>query len=167
MTSWFAVHTHARSESKALFHLQRQGFQAYAPQSRKRRPHARRIDYVPAPLFPRYIFVALEPGTTPWRAIQSTAGVCYLVCYGNTPTPVPDGFIDEVAAREDENGNVAIFSAAAIKKGQHVRVIDGAFADQTGLFDCVDDTERVVILLDMLGRQVKVRLSIDSVAKPA
>jgi transcriptional antiterminator RfaH len=164
MTLWFAVHTHARSEAKASYNLRRQGFRTFAPEYRKRRSHARRVDHVPAPLFPRYIFVALEPLVTPWRAIQSTIGVCYLVCNGEKPVPVPDGIIDEIQARQDEAGFISTHAVTSFKKGQHVRIVDGALTDQTGLFDGADDAERVNILLDMLGRQVKVRMPIDSVA---
>ncbi len=60
MTFWYAVHTHSRSEQKALAHLARQGFSAYLPQFLKQRSHARCRDWVPAPLFPRYLFVAFD-----------------------------------------------------------------------------------------------------------
>ncbi len=35
--------------------------------------------------------------------------------------------------------------------------------DQLGLFQCATDEDRVILLLDLLGRQVKVKLPLDSV----
>jgi len=167
MKIWHAVHTQARAENKAVFNLQRQGYEAFAPQYRKRRSHARRIEHVPAPLFPRYIFVGLDPDVTPWRAIQSTFGVSYLVCNGDKPAPMPEGIVESIMARRDESGFVTMFSADTFEKGQSVQVINGALSDQIGLFECKSDSERVVVLLNMLGGWVRVRLPIDSVAATA
>jgi len=164
MKTWYAVHTHVRAEEKAAFNLRRQGFEVFSPQYRRRRSHARRIEHVPAPLFPRYLFVTFDAETTPWRAIQSTFGVCYLVCNGDSPAPIPAGVVEDIMGRQDEGGYVAMYNVDTFKKGQSVQVINGALCDQVGLFECATDDERVVILLEMLGRRVKVRLPIDSVA---
>ena len=79
MTYWCAVQTHVRSEDKAAFHLRRQGYDVFLPKHLKRRKHARRVDWVPAPLFPRYLFVGIDPETTPWGVIRSTIGVKFRI----------------------------------------------------------------------------------------
>jgi len=79
---WYVVQTQPHSERKASFHLVRQGFQTYLPQYLKRRRHARRTETVPAPLFPRYLFVLFDIATQSWRPIRSTIGVNHLVCQG-------------------------------------------------------------------------------------
>ena len=56
----------------------RQGFTTYLPRYLKRRQHARRIDIVPAPLFPRYFFVAIDITVQRWRSVYSTIGVTQL-----------------------------------------------------------------------------------------
>jgi transcriptional antiterminator RfaH len=45
-----------------------------------------------------------------------------------------------------------------------VRVLAGAFVDNAGLFNGMADRDRVSILLDMLGRKVRVLLDADMVA---
>ena len=45
-----------------------------------------------------------------------------------------------------------------------VRVLDGAFSSCLGLFERVGDNERVAILLDLLGRKVRVVIGVDEVA---
>ena len=82
MKSWYVAYTQPRNEKLALEHLVRQGFEVFCPQYRKRRSHARRIDMVPAPLFPRYLFVAFDASDPQWRAIRSTRGVIDLVRHG-------------------------------------------------------------------------------------
>ncbi len=100
MTTWFAVYTRARAEAMAREHLRRQGYEVYLPQHMKRRRHARRTDFVPAPLFPRYLFVSLDRLQQRWRPILSTFGVCDLVRQGDWPAQVPAGFVEELRARE-------------------------------------------------------------------
>ncbi len=164
MTLWCAVHTHSRSEHKALAHLARQGFCAYLPRFLKRRSHARRRDWVSAPLFPRYLFVALDLGRERWRAVRSTVGVCDLVRPGERPLPVPDGVVEKIQDREDENGFVVVGPASPFHKGEAVCITEGALADIVGLFECENAEERVIVLLDLLGRQVRARVPLAAVA---
>ena len=110
---WYAAHTHARDEVKAMLHLRRQGFEVYLPQHLKRRRHARRTDWVPSPLFPRYLFVRMDPEGVRWRAINSTIGVSYLVCNGDRPSPVPPGIVEEIFARTDDDGMVQVSRKSA------------------------------------------------------
>ncbi len=163
MKRWYVVHTHSRGERLAAINLRRQGMDAYLPQYLKRRRHARRTQWIPAPLFPGYLFVAMDVETVRWRAIHSTVGVRYLVCHGDWPAPVPAGIVEEVQAREDEQGLVAIDTPPPFEEGEMVRITAGAFCDQVGLFDCATDNERIIVLLELLGRHVKVRLPLDAV----
>jgi transcriptional antiterminator RfaH len=48
--------------------------------------------------------------------------------------------------------------------GDRIRMLDGAFADCLGLYEGSKDSERVAILLDLLGRKVRVMVDLDSVA---
>ena len=76
MTYWCAVNTQVNAEDKAVFHLMRQGFKVLLPKHLKRRSHARKVAWVPRPLFPGYLFVEIDPERSPWRAIRSTVGGC-------------------------------------------------------------------------------------------
>ena len=48
--------------------------------------------------------------------------------------------------------------------GDKVRVLDGAFSSCLGLFEGMAERERIAILLDLLGRKVRVVLDADLVA---
>ena len=60
ISSWYVVQTQVHAERKAAAHLNRQGFATYLPAYMKRRRHARQVQNVIAPLFPRYLFVAVD-----------------------------------------------------------------------------------------------------------
>lgn len=161
---WYVVQTHPHSEAKAQTHLARQGFFTYFPRYMKRRRHARRVETVAAPLFPRYLFVAIDLAAQRWHSIRSTIGVTRFVCQGQQPAMVPDIVVEALRAREDENGVIRLATRAAFQPGEAIRVLDGVFSDCFGLFEGMTDDERVTILLDMLGRKVRVVIDVESVA---
>ena len=161
---WYVVQTQVNGEAKAAHNLLRQGYEIYLPRYLKRRRHARKVDFVPKPLFPRYMFVAIDMATQRWRAIPSTQGVSHLVCNGDEPAAVPSGVLGALKAREDVLGFVRMDAKPAFAPGDKVRVLAGAFKDNAGLFDGMGDRDRVAILLDMLGRKVRVHLDVDLVA---
>ena len=161
---WFVVHTHPRAEVKATHHLARQGFEAYLPRYLKRRRHARRIETVAAPLFPRYLFVSVNLAAERWRSIHSTIGVAHFVCNGDEPATVPDGIVEALKLREDADGFVKFNYRPRFHAGDKIRVLDGAFADCLGLFEGFSERERVTILLDLLGRKVRIVLDGELVA---
>ncbi|NKB20006.1 MAG: transcriptional activator RfaH [Alphaproteobacteria bacterium] len=161
---WYVVQSHALAENKAQFHLKRQGFEVYLPRYLKRRRHARKTDWVPAPLFPRYMFLHMDTERSRWLSIRSTIGVSQLVCQGNRPTPVPDEIVESIRERESETGLIDIRREAQFKKGDAVQVMDGPLCERVGLFECESDEDRVIVLLDLLGREVKVKVPIEAVA---
>jgi transcriptional antiterminator RfaH len=161
---WYVVQTQINGEAKAVQNLLRQGYEVYLPRYLKRRRHARKVDFVAKPLFPRYLFVAIDMATQRWRSIQSTSGVSHLVTNGDEPAVVPEGVVRALKVREDAKGFVALDAAPAFMPGDKVRVLAGAFMDNAGLFNGMVDHDRVSILLEMLGRQVRVVLDADLVA---
>ncbi len=164
MKRWRVVQTRFRGERLALANLRRQGFEAYLPRYLKRRRHARRTEWLPAPLFPGYMFVRLDIEAMPWRPVLSTIGVRSLICYGELPAPLPPGIVEDIMAREDDAGLVVMNDGGdAFRKGDAVEVMSGAFRDRTGLFDCADADKRVVILLDLLGRQTRVHIPAEAI----
>lgn len=167
MSQWYVVHCQPNGERKALFHLRRQGYTAYLPVHRKTRRHARRTEQVAAPLFPRYLFIRLDVGVDSWLPIRSTVGVSHIVCHGNRPAPVPDGIVEAIQARHDGDGFVLLDEATRFKNGDTVRLLEGPLADQTGLFSRIADDRRVIVLLQLLGRPVEVRVPKDAICAAA
>lgn len=164
LDGWYVVQTHINAEAKAANNLVRQGFEIYLPRYLKRRSHARKIEKVAAPLFPRYLFVRIDMATQRWRSVQSTFGVSRLVLNGSDPAPVAQQVLHLLKAREDESGFIKLDQRPKFALGEKVRVLAGAFADNLGLFDGLADRDRIAILLDLLGRKVRVSIEADMVA---
>ena len=162
-TNWFVAQTRLNSENKAAYNLVKQGYEAYVPRYLKRRRHARKTDYVAAPLFPRYVFIGADPCATKWRSIQSTFGVTNLVTNGDRPASVPDAVIRSLVQREDDKGFIKIERSSTFAYGDKVKILAGAFIESLGLFESSRDGDRVAILLDFLGQKVRVLLEADLV----
>ena len=158
---WYVVQTHINSEAKAASNLVRQGFGVYFPRYLKRRSHARKVDTVARPLFPRYLFVAIDLATQRWRSIQSTIGVSHLVSWRDSPASVSDDVVGALKQREDESGFIRLERRVRFSPGDTVRVLEGAFTDSLALVEGMNDRERVAILLDFLGRKVRVLVGAD------
>jgi transcriptional antiterminator RfaH len=157
-TRWYVVHTQPRGEAKADLHLRQQGFMTYLPCYLRQRRHARRSEIVQRPLFPNYLFVAFDRERDRWRSIASTVGVSHLVLSGDGPLPIADGVIGEIKGREDADGFVVLGLPAGVGPGSRVRLIDGIFADARGVLERIANDRRVAILLQFLGREVRVNL---------
>jgi transcriptional antiterminator RfaH len=153
---WYVVHTQPHYEGRADLNLRRQGFATYLPRYQRSRRHARRTETVTRPLFPRYLFVALDLARDRWRSIQSTFGVSQLVLAGEEPLAVPTEVVDEIRAREGMDGIVRLGLPAGVGVGSRVRLIDGIFEDARGVIERIADDRRVAILLQLLGREVRV-----------
>jgi transcriptional antiterminator RfaH len=163
-SAWYVVQTHPYAEAKAASHLLRQGYSIYLPRYLRRRRHARRVDTVAAPLFPRYLFVTIDRLAQRWRSIQSTIAVARLVCNGEEPAILPGGVVDELMGRQNEAGFIQLDVGPRFSPGDKIRVVHGVFAASLGLFEGMTDRERVAILLDLLGRKVRVVLDGDAIA---
>jgi transcriptional antiterminator RfaH len=164
MTGWYVVHTQPNGEERARHNLERQGFEVYLPRYLKQRRHARRVELVRRPLFPRYMFVRFDPELAQWRSINGTFGVAHLVSPGERPVMAPNRVIEAIKARHDENDLVVLNPPRSFRPGQKLEILDGPLAQQSGLFQRLTDNERVVLLLDLLGRQVPVTVPKDVVA---
>ena len=120
--SWYVARTNPHAEAKASLHLRRQGYEVYLPRYFKQRRHARRIEKVAAPLFPGYLFVAIDLATQRWLSIDSTIGVARLVCQGDRPALVPQSVIDALMRRHDAEGCVQLDRRPRFSPGDKIRV---------------------------------------------
>lgn len=161
--AWYVVQTRPNAEEQAVGHLERQGFVPFLPRYLKRRRHARKTELVARPLFPNYLFVSMDVAAQRWRAVQSTVGVSRLVCRGDMPAAVPDGVVEGLLRRRDDGGFIPLVSRPVFAAGQPVRLTEGAFASLVGLYEGMTDRDRVTVLLDLLGRKVRINADADTI----
>ena len=152
---WYVVQTQVNGEAKAAHNLLRQGFEIYLPRYLKRRRHARKVGNSPqSRCFRVTCLLLIDMATQRWRSIQSTQGVSRLVCNGEEPAAVhgrrarcAEGARGRKWFRQNGPGPIC-----ARRQGAGACRRFG----KSGLFDGMGDHDRVAILLDMLGRKVRV-----------
>jgi transcriptional antiterminator RfaH len=165
MADWIVAHCQANAEIKAEAHLKRQGFEVYLPKIKTTRRHARRIEMVLRPLFPRYLFIGFDENSTHWRPICSTVGINHLLTAGERPLVAPSWVIEQLRQREDKNG---LFSGAGEKpfsKGDPIKITRGPLAEHAGIFDYLNDSQRVAVLLEIMGRKVKTLVPLEAIRR--
>ena len=163
MDAWYVVHTRPNDEVRATVHLARQGFETFLPKFAKKRRHARRVERVLSPLFPRYLFVHLDLGADRWRAVNSTIGVSHLICDADMPIAVRPGIVEGLIDQADKSGRVEPAALQILRPGDRLVVVDGAMCDHVGEFERMTADQRVVLLLNVLGREVRVTLPLGAV----
>lgn len=160
--SWYLVYAKPKQERVAQVNLERQHYEVYLPLARQvRRSGGRRLSMV-APLFPRYLFVHLDRQIDNWAPIRSTIGVVSLVRFGQTPAPVPGDLVDYLRAREDSDG-LHVVSIDEYKRGARVRVTTGGLTGYEGIFVAATSRQRVVVLLDILGKRTRAVIEAGSI----
>ena len=161
---WYAVHTLPQREGTAEAHLLRQGFHVYVPRISTVKRHARRIEKLKIPLFPRYGFVRLDLGRDRWRSINGTTGVTSLVMARDFPAPVPVGVVEALVLAQTNDGVVDF--DWGFRPGDEVCVVSGPFSGALGVLKRLTPTGRVEMLLSLLNVTVRMSVARD-VLEPA
>jgi transcription antitermination factor NusG len=123
-------------------------------QAREDHPTRPQLTTVVAPFFPRYMFIILDPARDQWRRVNGTLGVGGMVMQGDPPQPVPPGIVETLIASTASDGLLQL--RPQLNVGDPVRLTQGPFAEYLGTLDRLDDSGRVRVLLDMLGRHVPI-----------
>ena len=138
----------------ARIHLERQRFDVYLPLvQQNRRRLGKRIEVIEA-LFPRYLFIQLDQETDNWAPIRSTVGVSALVRFGFRPAHVPDELVAFLRTREEDG--LHRLPASHFAPGNTVRISEGLMQGYEGILLAKVGKDRVLILLNILGKQSKV-----------
>ncbi len=160
---WYAVQAQPRREMLAQTHLRNQHFAAFCPVRRKMKRIGRHIAPTFAPFFPGYLFVQLDLEHQRWRSVNGTIGVIRLVGSGTKgelrPTALPEGLIEHFQKISADMGELRL--QVQLTPGDAVRVTGGPFDQLCGTLESAGDLERVTILLEILSKQTRVRLSRD------
>lgn len=165
---WHVVICKPRQEFIALDNLRRQGFHTYLPRIQVRRRLQGRWMSSVQPLFPRYLFVSVEQGVQNTAVIRSTHGAVGLLRFGSEPARVPEKIIDALVAREDPSTGLIIENPAEqYQSGDRVKMLDGALAGIEGIFASMSGDDRVVVLIELLGKTNQVCVMRDAIALAA
>lgn len=154
--NWYLLRTKPRQEAIAVKNLERQHFRVFLPLYRCNKHRKGRWMEIQEPMFPGYLFVHLDFARQNSTSIRSTRGVADFVRFGPEPRPVPQGIVDALMNTISEAaGDVA----PLFNPGDPVAIISGGFAGLTAIFQAEKGSDRVILLLDLLGRCVQIALN--------
>lgn len=170
---WYVIQAYSGYESKVKLSLEERirqhGMEQYfgeilIPKENvtENRPSGRRV--TSRNFYPGYVFVQMEMTDETWHLVKDTPKVSGFVG-GRHPTPVPESEIAQIAQQVAE-GAAKPKPKVVFEPGDHVRVIDGAFANFTGTVEEVNaEKQKVKVLVSIFGRATPVELDYGQVEK--
>ena len=113
--------------------------------------------------FPRYLFIRLGSGleSQSWSPIRSTVGVSRFVTFGQIPAKIHDELVADIRIKTDSS-EVQLRHFAP---GEQVVVTDGPFVGVEAIYQMADGESRVMVLLNIMSKQVKMTVSPASIRK--
>ena len=144
MKNWYLLKTKPRQEIIAKQNLKNQGYGSFCP--------IVKINNRLVVLFPGYLFVQLNEKTQNLSPINSTKGVSHFVKFGLNFAKVPTSVIEFIKTNQhittEKFKNLNKF-----KPGDMIQISDGAFKNCVAIFKCYKPDERVILLMNLLGRE--------------
>ena len=95
-----------------------------------------------------------------WSLNRFILGVNKMVKFGGQPAKVDVQLIDHIRFRETSHSAQPMFAL-----GKHVVVADGPFAGLEAIYQATDAERRSMILLEMLGKPVSMRIDTANLRK--
>ena len=158
--NWYAVLCKPRREAVAEANLINQGYRVYLPRlSTQQRRSGKWINSI-EPLFPRYLFVTAGRVQQGLAAVRSTIGVSGLVRFGGQVAVVPESVIEALHRRQDF-ATGACAQRDPFQPGAAVEFRDGPFVGLDGVFEVNAGEDRAFVLLELLGKVNKIKVSRD------
>lgn len=161
---WYTVHSKPRQEITAEQNLQRQGFETYLPKIGLRKRKSSKWVKIVEPLFPRYLFIRVDPGQHSLAPVRSTTGVAGLVRFGNLLQPVPPAVIEYLKQVESLETAQHPADDWPHQPGDKVDILAGPFAGLSGVFQVATGQDRALLLIELLGRQNTATVDLHAIA---
>ncbi len=163
---WYVVHTYSGREKKVRDTIERlissSGMEAHfgkvlmaTEQVAEMKKGKKKVSS--RKLFPSYILIEMEMTDKTWSLIENAPGVTHFVGGGKKPFPIPKKEVDRILGRMEKKEGV--IPEVPFTLGEHVNVIDGPFADFTGVVDEINpERGKLKVLVSIFGRETPVEL---------
>ena len=120
---------------------------------------------VDEPLFPRYFFIRLDAGQQgkSWNPIRYTTGVSRLVSFGNVPAKVDNALVSTIQAQLQAQP----LQQSHFAPCEQLRINQGPFAGLEAIYQMADGIARVMVLIEIMSKQVRLSIEPGSLSKRA
>ena len=160
---WYAIQTKVNREKEVEKRLKDLRLEAFLPFMRARRRIGSRFHWVLAPLFPGYIFCRLDMVLS-GKAARYSPGVRDFLTFGSRLAEVGEEIIQALHERCPDG--VALIDSVSAQPGDMVRINEGPFSGLEAVFQQkLKGSERVAVLLEILGRQTRIVVPSEMIAK--
>ena len=149
MKNWYLIKTKPQQEAIATQNLTNQDFDVFFPKAV--------IKNKTTPLFPSYLFIELDDKIQNWTPIRSTKGVSNFVRFGLSFAKVPNQIINLIKIQQQQTIEKMI-NICSHHKGDHLEIQTGVFKGQQVIFQNYSSSERIIVLLKLIGQQQKIEL---------
>jgi len=165
MNLWYVLQTKPKKEGEVTSYLSSKGLEVFNPLIEVYSPRNGKMEKVLKPFFPNYIFVKFDLDQS-YNLVRWARGVKKVLGFGEYPTPLSDEVIELIKKRTDGNGIVR--KTSQFKPNDHIRIKSGPLKDFLGIFDrWVSDSERVRVLLNLIGYQATIEIHYSLLEKVA
>jgi transcriptional antiterminator RfaH len=160
---WYAFQTKANREREVEKRFLDLEFEVFLPWMKARRRIGNKFHDVLVPLFPGYLFSRLDLVMS-GKAARYCPGVKDFLKFGSE---IVEGGEDIVASlRSRCPGGIAQVEPLAVRPGDAVKINEGPFSGLEAIFERrMKGSERVAVLLNILGRQTRLVLSSEIIEK--
>jgi len=156
---WYVVYSKRNKETQAQFHLGMKGVESFFP--RLLLPGAYSGKQRIVPLFPNYLFVRIDVAREAHH-VTWTPGVSRFVTFSDIPVPLDEAVVRFLMEQAGKSG--VIRARSQLKRGQEVEIAAGPFAGLLGIIENPPDAQgRVKVLLNLMNRQLTVKLGIECI----
>jgi transcriptional antiterminator RfaH len=160
---WYTIQTKGNREREVAKRLGDLELEIFLPWLRTRRRVGGKFQWVLIPLFPGYLFCRLDLIAS-GKAARYAPGVKDFLKFGNAISAIPDEII--LTLRERCPQGIAEILSDGINPGDPVKINEGPFAGLDAVFEKkMRGAERVAVLLNILGRQTRLVVRGETVAK--
>ena len=149
MKNWYLIKIKPQQEAIATQNLTNQNFNVFFPKAV--------INNKTTPLFPSYLFIELDDKTQNWTPIRSTKGVSNFVRFGLSFAKVPNQIINLIKTQQQQTIEKMI-NICSHHKGDYLEIQTGAFKGQQAIFQNYNSSDRVTVLLKLIGQQQAITL---------
>ena len=153
---WYLAQLKPNSLTIALRNLERQKVSVFAPMETRTTRRAGRFITKQAPVFPGYVFVQIDQEVCTMRSINGTRGISRLVALGPEPAVVPQAVMTTLFQRYADDTDAP--PAPRFQPGDSIDILEGPLADFSAQIDALAPNDRVIVLLDLMGRLSRVTL---------
>ncbi|HLU53073.1 MAG TPA: transcription termination/antitermination protein NusG [Acidimicrobiia bacterium] len=172
---WYVIHSYSGYENKVKanletriksMHMEDRIFEVHIPMEDVVEIKGGKKVTVPRKVFPGYILVRMKLDDDSWYTVRNTPGVTGFVGGNQKPTPLSRREVERFLGVQKEEEKAKPRFKPAWEVGEQVRVVAGPFADFNGVIEDINiDQQKVVVLVNIFGRDTPVELGFDDIQK--